>query len=172
MQNVIAPPKQKSKSESVQKEQGSAIDSQKVTPAPDVDTKDGDSTPDADSKEEKPPSMDEKAVENGSVHDNKSEDGSARSAPNSPFASSVIESPKEHRDSNFGKAAGFDASPRDKDTQYRDSNLGKAAGFDTSPRDKDALRYCQLSFFFLPLEVVFMTICWAKVYMVRGSVRK
>ncbi|KAG7022768.1 hypothetical protein SDJN02_16504 [Cucurbita argyrosperma subsp. argyrosperma] len=139
VQNVIAPPKQKSKSESVQKEQGSAIDSQKVTPAPDVDTKDGGSTPDADSKGEKPPSMDEKAVENGSVHDNKSEDGSARSAPNSPFASSVIESPKEHRDSNFGKAAGFDASPRDKDTQYRDSNLGKAAGFDASPRDKDAL---------------------------------
>lgn len=127
MQNVIAPPKQKSKL--VQKDKGSAIDSQKVTPAPDAVTKEGGSTPDADTKGEKPP-MDETAIENGSTHDNKSEDGSVKSAPNSPFASSVIGSPKEYMDSNFGKTAGFDASPRDKDT----------------------LRYCQQSFF----KVVFM----------------
>lgn len=126
VQNVIAPPKQKSKS--VQKEKGAAVDSQKVAPAPDADTKEGTkeggSEPDPDTKGEKPPSMDETAVENGSTHDNKSEGESAKSAPNSPFASSVIGSPKESMDSNFGKAAGFDASPR----------------------DKDAHRYCQQSF--------------------------
>lgn len=121
MQNVIAPPKQKTKL--VQKEKGSAIDSQKVTPARDADTKEGGSAPDVDTKGEKSPSMDETAVENGSAHDNKSEDGSAKSAPNSPFASSIIGSPKDYTDSNFGKA-----------------------GFDASPRDKDALRYCQQSF--------------------------
>ncbi|XP_038887522.1 epidermal growth factor receptor substrate 15-like 1 [Benincasa hispida] len=147
VQNVIAPPKQKSKSF-----QKGKLDSQNVTPAADDDTKEGDSAPNADTKREKHASMDETAVENGSAHDNKSEDGSAKSAPNSPFtaksapnspfapksapsspfASSVIGSPKEYMDSNFGKAAGFDASPRDKDTLSDHGGAGSVFSGDKS----------------------------------------
>ncbi|XP_022968928.1 epidermal growth factor receptor substrate 15-like 1 [Cucurbita maxima] len=160
VQNVIAPPKQKSKS--VQKEKGSAVDSQNVTPAEDADTQEGGSAPDADTKGEKPPSMDETAVENGSAHDNKSENGSAKSAPNSPFApkrspsspfapksapsspfapksapsspfaSSVIGSPKEYMDSSFGKAAGFDASPHAKDALSDHGGAGSVFSGDKS----------------------------------------
>ncbi|CAK9316069.1 unnamed protein product [Citrullus colocynthis] len=147
VQNVIAPPKQKSKS--VQK---GKLDSQNATPAMDDDTKEGDSAPNAGTKREKLPSMDETAVENGSAHDNKSEDGSAKSAPNSPFApksapnspfenrsapsspfaSSVIGSPKEYMDPNFGKTAGFDASPRDKDALSDHGGAGSVFSGDKS----------------------------------------
>ncbi|KAL0560898.1 hypothetical protein IC582_001315 [Cucumis melo] len=157
VQNVIAPPKQKSKS--VQK---GKVDSQNVTPAADDDTKEGDSAPNADTKRDKPPSMDEAAVENGSAHDNKSEDGSAKSAPNSPFtaksapnspfalksapgspfapksapgspfASSIIGSPKEYMDSHFGKTAGFDSSPRDKDALSDHGGAGSVFSGDKS----------------------------------------
>jgi epidermal growth factor receptor substrate 15 len=60
--------------------------------------------------------MDEHAVENGSAYI-KGEDDSAKSAPSSPAMRSAIESPREFPDSNFDKAIGSDASPRDKDYQ-------------------------------------------------------
>ena len=159
VQNVIAPPKQKSKS--VQK---GKVDSQNVTPAADDDTKDGDSGPNADTKRDKPPSMDETAVENGSAHDNKSEDGSVKSAPNSPFtAKSAPNSPfapKSSPGSPFApkSAPGSPFAPKSapgspfassiigSPKEYMDSHFGKTAGFDSSPRDKDTLRYCQQSF--------------------------
>ena len=83
--------------------------------------------------------MDETAVENGSAHDNKSENGSAKSAPNSPFAPKSAPSspfaPKSAPSSPF--ASSVIGSPK----EYMDSSFGKAAGFDASPRAKDALRY-------------------------------
>lgn len=66
--------------------------------------------------------MDEQAVENGSAY-NKGEDDSAKSAPSSPAMGSAIESPREFPDSNFDKALGADASPRDKDYQRYSSRI-------------------------------------------------
>lgn len=103
VQNVLAPPKQKS---SVQKEKAPPVESPTATSSPKVDV-----------KSEKPQSADERVVENGAAYD-KNEDGSAKSAPNSPFARSTVGSPsREFSDSNYGKTTGADASPRDKESQ-------------------------------------------------------
>lgn len=59
---------------------------------------------------------DDRIVENGSAY-NKSEE-SAKSAPNSPFASSALGSPsREFHDPNSGKSIFADTSPRNKETQ-------------------------------------------------------
>ncbi|XP_050262762.1 uncharacterized protein LOC126707215 [Quercus robur] len=103
VQNVIAPPKEKSKSAS--NEKASTVESPTAA------------SPKADVKVEKPQTMDEQAVENGSAY-NRSEDESAKSAPSSPFARSAVESPpREFPDSNFDKAHSADASPSNKDFQ-------------------------------------------------------
>lgn len=61
--------------------------------------------------------VDDRIVENGSAY-NKSEEESAKSAPNSPFASSALGSPsREFQDSNSGKSIFADTSPRNKETQ-------------------------------------------------------
>ncbi|KAB2602553.1 epidermal growth factor receptor substrate 15-like 1 [Pyrus ussuriensis x Pyrus communis] len=104
--NVLAPPKQKSSS--VQKEEAPPVESPTA------------SSPKVDVKSEKPQSADEKVVENGAAYD-KNEEESAKSAPNSPFASSTVGSPsREFSDSNYGRTAGTDASPRDKESQSDD----------------------------------------------------
>ncbi|PON89906.1 Parvalbumin [Trema orientale] len=102
VQNVTAPPKQKSTLS--QYKEPSVVESPRASASPDLDV-----------KSDKPESVDGRVVENGSAH-NKSED-LAKSAPNSPIGSSAVGSPSgEFSDSNFGKA--FDsASPRDKETQ-------------------------------------------------------
>ncbi|KAM3695848.1 hypothetical protein ACB098_07G165000 [Castanea mollissima] len=103
VQNVIAPPKEKSKSAS--NEKASTVESPTAA------------SPKADVKVEKPHTMDEQAVENGSTY-NRSEDESVKSAPSSPFARSAVESPpREFPDSNFDKAHSADASPSNKDFQ-------------------------------------------------------
>ncbi|KAF3956087.1 hypothetical protein CMV_018762 [Castanea mollissima] len=103
VQNVIAPPKEKSKSAS--NEKASTVESPTAA------------SPKADVKVEKPHTMDEQAVENGSAY-NRSEDESVKSAPSSPFARSAVESPpREFPDSNFDKAHSTDASPSNKDFQ-------------------------------------------------------
>lgn len=104
VQNVIAPPREKFKS--VTNEKDSTIDSPTAA-----------SLLNADVKPEKSPITDEQTVENESAH-NISEDGSAKSAPNSPARSAAIASPpREFPDFNFDKAMDPDASPRDKDYQ-------------------------------------------------------
>ncbi|KAK7848624.1 eh domain-containing protein 2 [Quercus suber] len=103
VQNVIAPPKEKSKSAS--NEKASTVESPTAA------------SPKADVKVEKLQTMDDQAVENGSAY-NRSEDESAKSAPSSPFARSAVESPpREFPDSNFDKAHSADASPSNKDFQ-------------------------------------------------------
>ncbi|XP_050145654.1 uncharacterized protein LOC126621284 isoform X6 [Malus sylvestris] len=68
----------------------------------------------------RPQSTDAKVVENGAAYD-KNEDESAKSAPNSPFASSTVGSPsREFSDSNYGKTTDADASPRNKESQSHD----------------------------------------------------
>jgi epidermal growth factor receptor substrate 15 len=109
VQNVIAPPKEKFKS--VRNEKASTAESPTAA-----------SSPYADAKSEKPQIMDEQAVENGSAY-NKGEDDSAKSAASSPAMRSAIESPREFPDSNFDKALGADASPRDKDYQRYSSRI-------------------------------------------------
>jgi epidermal growth factor receptor substrate 15 len=110
VQNVIAPPKEKSKS--VSNEKASTVESPTAA-----------SSPNADVKVEKPQTMDEQGVENGLAY-NRSEDGSVKSAPSSPFARSVVESPpRDFPDSNFDKAIGADASPRNKDYQRYSSKI-------------------------------------------------
>ncbi|RXH97806.1 hypothetical protein DVH24_010131 [Malus domestica] len=96
--NVLAPPKQKSSS--VQKEKAPPVESPTTASSPEVDV-----------KSEKPQSTDAKVVENGAAYD-KNEDESAKSASNSPFASSTVGSPsREFSDSNYGKTTDADASP-------------------------------------------------------------
>nr|POE50685.1 hypothetical protein CFP56_00141 [Quercus suber] len=103
VQNVIAPPKEKSKSAS--NEKASTVESPTAA------------SPKADVKVEKPQAMDEQAVENGSAY-NRREDESAKSVPSSPFVRSAVESPpREFPDSNFHKAHSADASPSNKDYQ-------------------------------------------------------
>ncbi|XP_015971900.1 uncharacterized protein LOC107495307 [Arachis duranensis] len=104
VQNIIAPPKQKLPSSVKQKD--SEIDSPKVT-----------GSPKSDNESEKPQTTDEQEVDNESVH-KKSEDRSAKSAPNTPFATSFIGSPQRaFSDSDIGKtAAGEDRSLRDQDS--------------------------------------------------------
>jgi epidermal growth factor receptor substrate 15 len=118
VQNVMAPPKEKSKS--VSNEKASTVESPTAA-----------SSPNADVKVEKPQTMDEQGVENGLAY-NRSEDGSVKSAPSSPFARSVVESPpRDFPDSNFDKAIGADASPRNKDYQS-DGGAGSVLSGDKS----------------------------------------
>ncbi|KAM4089592.1 hypothetical protein ACB094_07G165100 [Castanea mollissima] len=117
VQNVIAPPKEKSKSAS--NEKASTVESPTAA------------SPKADVKVEKPHTMDEQAVENGSAY-NRSEDESVKSAPSSPFARSAVESPpREFPDSNFDKAHSADASPSNKDFQS-DGGVGSMFSGDKS----------------------------------------
>ncbi|KAE8008895.1 hypothetical protein FH972_005365 [Carpinus fangiana] len=118
VQNIIAPPKEKLKS--VRNEKASTAESPTAA-----------SSPKADTKLEKPQIMDEHAVENGSAYI-KGEDDSAKSAPSSPAMRSVIESPREFPDSNFDKAIGSDASPRDKDYQSDHGGTGSMFSGDKS----------------------------------------
>ncbi|RXH97797.1 hypothetical protein DVH24_010122, partial [Malus domestica] len=105
--NVLAPPKQKSSS--VQKEKAPQVESPTTASSLKVDV-----------KSEKPQSTDAKVVENGAAYD-KNEDESAKSAPNSPFASSTVGSPsREFSDSNYGKTTDADASPHNKESQSHD----------------------------------------------------
>ncbi|RDX72134.1 hypothetical protein CR513_48424, partial [Mucuna pruriens] len=108
VQNIIAPPKQKLPSAVNTK----AVNTEAVT----IDSPTFAASPTSDDKSEKPQTTNEQGVDNGSVY-NKSEDGSAKSAPNSPFASSAIGSPHgDFADSDIRKTAGEDSSPRDQDT--------------------------------------------------------
>ncbi|KAG7975649.1 hypothetical protein I3843_06G109800 [Carya illinoinensis] len=119
VQNVIAPPREKFKS--ARNEKASTIDSPTAA-----------SLPDADIKPEKPPIMDEQAVENGLAH-NISEEDSAKSAPNSPAVRSAISSPpRVFPDFNFDKAIDADASPRDKDYQSDHGGAGSVFSGDKS----------------------------------------
>ncbi|KAF7810725.1 epidermal growth factor receptor substrate 15-like 1 isoform X1 [Senna tora] len=102
VQNIIAPPKQKSVS-GVNKE------------ASVLDTQTSAASPKSDDKPEKLQTEDEQAVENGSIH-GKGEDDSVVSAPNSPFASSAMGSPRDSADSHVGKITGEDNSPLDQET--------------------------------------------------------
>lgn len=102
VQNTIAPPKQK-------------LPKAVKTKSLDVDSPKFVASPKSDDKSEKPQTTNEQGVGNGSVY-NKSDDGSAKSAPNSPFASSTIGSPhRDFVDSDIRKTAGEDSSPRDQD---------------------------------------------------------
>ncbi|MED6121829.1 hypothetical protein PIB30_033752 [Stylosanthes scabra] len=103
VQNVIAPPKQKLPP--AVKPKDSETDSPKVT-----------ASPKSDNESEKPQTTDEQD-DNESVH-KKSEDASAKSAPNNLFATSSIGSPKRaFSDSDIGKtAAREDHSPLDPDS--------------------------------------------------------
>lgn len=103
VQNIIAPPKQKLPSAVNRK-------------ASNLDSPTSAASPKNDEKSEKPQTTDEQEVSNGSV-DNKSEDGSAKSAPNSPFARSAIASPhRDFADSDIRKTVSEDSSPRNHDT--------------------------------------------------------
>ncbi|KAK7299784.1 hypothetical protein RJT34_10611 [Clitoria ternatea] len=108
VQNIIALPKQK-------------LPTAVNTKATDMDSLTVGAAPKSNDKSEETQTTNEEGVGNGSVH-NKSEDGSAKSAPNSPFASSTVESP--HRD-------------------FTDSDIRKTAGEDSSPRDQDAIQETQ-----------------------------
>lgn len=104
VQNVIAPPKQKSSSAQVVKPSAP-----KSPVAP--------SSPHADVDKEKPLTSDGHVVENG-IHHNKNEDGTPKSAPSSPAATSTIESPRDFADSGYGRTTTMDSSLHyDKETQ-------------------------------------------------------
>ncbi|KHN29882.1 epidermal growth factor receptor substrate 15-like 1 [Glycine soja] len=112
VQNIIAPPKQKLLSAVNTK----ALNTEALnTEAVNTDSPTFAASPKSDDKSKKPQTTNEQGVGNGSVY-NKSEDGSVKSAPNSPFASSAIGSPHGDFDSNIRKTAGEDSSPRDQDT--------------------------------------------------------
>ncbi|XP_027329528.1 epidermal growth factor receptor substrate 15-like 1 isoform X2 [Abrus precatorius] len=103
VQNIIVPPKQK-------------LPSAANTKTMDIDSPTFAASPKSDDRSENPQTANEQGVDNGTVH-NKSEDGSAKSAPNSPFASSAIGSPhRDFADSDIRKIVGEDSSPRDQDT--------------------------------------------------------
>ncbi|WJX65149.1 hypothetical protein P8452_49841 [Trifolium repens] len=122
VQNTIAPPKQKLPKAVNTK--ALDIDSPKFVASPNSDDKAGNTkaldidspkfvaSPKSDDKSEKPQTTNEQEVGNGSVS-NKSDNGSAKSAPNSPFASSTIGSPhRDFVDSDIRKTSGEDNSPR------------------------------------------------------------
>jgi len=119
VQNTIAPPKQKLpkavNTEAVNTEAANteAANTKAVnTEAVNIDSPTFAASPRSDDKSEKPQTTNEQ-VGNGSVY-NKSEDGSAKSAPSSPFAGSAIGSPHgDFSDSDFRKTTGEDSSPRD-----------------------------------------------------------
>ncbi|KAF8034839.1 hypothetical protein BT93_C0997 [Corymbia citriodora subsp. variegata] len=93
VQNVIAPPKQKSSPAQVVKPS--------VVQSP-VDP----SLPQANVDKEKPLTSDGHVVENG-IHHNKNEDGTPKSKPSSPAAPSTIESPsRDFADSGYGTGYG------------------------------------------------------------------
>ncbi|XP_043711028.1 LOW QUALITY PROTEIN: epidermal growth factor receptor substrate 15-like 1 [Telopea speciosissima] len=101
-QNTVAPPKPKSAS--VWKEKASSDEGLTT------------SSPNADTKSEKPTSTVDWNTEGGSVYAH-SDDGSARSAPASPTGRSTVESPsQDFGDNHFVKNIGADASPRAKET--------------------------------------------------------
>ncbi|XP_030512940.2 epidermal growth factor receptor substrate 15-like 1 [Rhodamnia argentea] len=106
VQNVIAPPKQKSSSAQV------------VKPSAPKSPVAATSSPHADVDKEKPLTSDGHMVENG-IHHNKNEDGTPKSAPSSPAATSTIESPsRDFVDSGYGKTTTVDSSLHyDKETQ-------------------------------------------------------
>lgn len=108
VQNIIAPPKQK-------------LPATVNTKALDTDSPKSVTSPKSDDKLEKPQTTNEHGVGNGSVY-NKSEDGSVKSAPNSPFASSAVGSP--HRD-------------------FVDNEVRKTSEEDISPGDQDAMQETQ-----------------------------
>jgi len=115
VQNTIAPPKQKLPSAVNTK----AVNTETVNKeAVNPDSPAFAASPKSDDKSEKPQTTtNEQGIGNGSVY-NKSEDGSAKSAPNSPFAGSAIGSPQgDFADSDFRKTAGEDSSPRDHNIQ-------------------------------------------------------
>ncbi|OIW16468.1 hypothetical protein TanjilG_19184 [Lupinus angustifolius] len=104
VKNIIVPPKQKLPPEVNRK-------------TADTDSPRLEASPKSDRKSEKPQTTDEQEGGNGSV-DNKSEDGSTKSAPNSPFAKSTIASPhKDVADSNI-RTADEDSSPHDQDSVH------------------------------------------------------
>lgn len=111
MQNVIAPPKEKTKP--VRKEEKASADEGLTA----------DSSSNADSKSEKPNNTGEHFHDAESPFDARSEDGSARSPLGSPTGRSTLESPsQEFRESHFGKS--FDSSPRAKETQRYGNDNG------------------------------------------------
>ncbi|KAG4952754.1 hypothetical protein GYH30_038582 [Glycine max] len=122
VQNIIVPPKQKlpsavnTKAVNVEAVNTEAVNVEAVnTEAVNTDSPTFAASPKSDDKSEKPRTTNEQGVGNGSVY-NKSEDGSVKSAPNSPFASSAIGSPHGDFDSDIRKTAGEDSSLRDQDT--------------------------------------------------------
>ncbi|XP_015893014.2 actin cytoskeleton-regulatory complex protein PAN1 [Ziziphus jujuba] len=128
VQNVIAPPKQKSMLP--QNEEAPPVGSPTTAALPNADVKSDDphkvdsSSPNADVKSDDVHKADERVVENGSAY-NKNEEDNVKSAPNSPFARSAIASPsKEFVDSNFEKSVGTDASPRNKETNSERGDTG------------------------------------------------
>lgn len=104
MQNVIAPPRPKSKPAPRPK---SSVESPTAASSSNVDV-----------KLEKLPSIDERVHENGSSS-HQYENDSVRSAPGSPVAKTAVESPsREFSDSHFSKTSGGDdASPHGKESQ-------------------------------------------------------
>ena len=111
MENVIAPPKQKLPSAGNKKT--TAINS--PTSA---------ASPKSDDKLERPPNTDEQAIENGSLY-SKNDDDLAKSAPNSPFASSAIGSPSgDSADSNFRKTNNEDRSMHVQETTQERRRYG------------------------------------------------
>ena len=111
VQNTIAPPKQK---------QPKAVNAKAL----DIDSPKFVASPKSDDKSEKPQTTNEQGVGNGSVY-NKSDDGSAKSAPNSPFASSTIGSPhRDFVDSDIQKTSGEDSSPRNQDDVQETQRYG------------------------------------------------
>ena len=98
VQSTIVPPKQK---------QPKAVN----TKALDIDSPKFVASPESDDKSEKPQTTNEQGVGNRSVF-SKSDDGSAKSAPNSPFASSTIGRPhRDFVDSDIRKTFNEDSSP-------------------------------------------------------------
>ncbi|XP_014504589.1 epidermal growth factor receptor substrate 15-like 1 [Vigna radiata var. radiata] len=125
VQNTIAPPKQKLPSAVNTKAVNTEAANTKAvnTEAVNTDSPTFAASPRSDDKSEKPQTTNEQ-VGNGSVY-NKSEDGSAKSAPSSPFASSAIGSPHgDFADSDFRKTTGEDSSPRDHTIQEPQSDRG------------------------------------------------
>lgn len=140
VQNIIAPPKQKLPSsankEAVNTEAANkeAVNTETIN----TDSPTFAASPKNDDKSEKPQTTNEQGVENGSIH-NKTEDESAKSAPNSPFASSAIGSPHgDFADSDIRKTAVEDSSPRDQDTIHEtQSDYGGAKSVFSGDKDFD-----------------------------------
>ncbi|KAF4363910.1 hypothetical protein G4B88_004210 [Cannabis sativa] len=120
VQNTIAPPKQKSTLSQIK--ESSVVESPKAATSPDLDV-----------KSDKPESVDERVVENGSASAHDKIDDLAKSTPNSPIGSSVAGSPSGEF-SDFGKTFGSETSPRDKETH---SDLGGAGSLFSGDKSFD-----------------------------------